>query len=99
MLLQSLVDFIERFRALMQSYPDEKRHPLVAGSDDWDKTITPTLVAWGKVADNLRTDYVSMRCIIEAVYCMGYERGQRQAACEPLTFTVADDQPGASGEH
>ena len=79
---------LEVYKGFMDEWPDGKRHRLVADCEDWDK-ITPALVSWGNMLGAaIGTQNANMilglqplnRCLIEAVYCMGYERGKRERA-------------------
>ena len=83
--------------------PDAERLPLIVASEDWHQ-ITPALETWatalettvslghtGRVCDLIRV----LRVIIEAVYVMGYERGQREARNPLPVFVVAEEQEPA----
>lgn len=71
---------------LMGRLTDAKRHPLVADCDDWD-AISQALVEWGDLAGRSPRHYElcmpSLRVLVETVYCMGHERGKREAR-EPM---------------
>ena len=96
--MNALEEQFEVIKALLRKWPDEKRHPLVADSADWDE-ITPAIVSLGNLqgtaiqANNMSLLVASMevdRCIYEAVYCMGYERGKKS---RPMpAFVVAEEE-------
>ena len=74
-------------RRLGKMFPDEKRHPLVSESKDWDEDIIPALTAWVTgllmVSEGPRPDTAYMlvpmlRVLAEAIYMLGYERGKRE---------------------
>ena len=68
-------------RELGRMFPDEKRHPVVEESEDWDESIIPALTAWVaallQVLGGARPDTVYMlvpmlRVLSEAIYMLGY---------------------------
>jgi len=80
---------------LFKDYKDDRRHPIVAESNDW-KRLTPTLVEWGMTVRTLanmgRLDvdmvFPQLRVLMETAYVMGYERGRTE---RPMpTFMVAE---------
>ena len=90
-------------RFLKSIPPDAERLPLIVANEDWDN-ITPALEDWAttleafvmsrqasRVCDLMRV----LRVIIEAVYVMGYERGQREARNPLPVFVVAEEQEPA----
>lgn len=94
--MDNISDFSKVFREFFEKYPDEIRHPLVVESKDWE-VITPVLVALGEsqeyaiVVGNIALLNALggiTRCIMEAIYTMGYERGKIE---EPVqSFIVAE---------
>lgn len=64
-------------RSFIKEFPDEKRHPIVDGCDDWD-TIPIVLHAWGQGAKPRELAVPMLRVITEVIYCMGYERGKKE---------------------
>ena len=78
-------------RDLLTKFPDNKRHPLIAGSKDWDTEISPALYEFGELWG--KPDPVSwllmMRVAIETIYMMGYERGKAEKPM--LEFLVGEE--------
>ena len=79
---------------ILTDYPDEKRHPLIVGSNNWENLITPALKEWTEliqfmpmpVAGNL------LRCVIEAVYVMGYNKGKSPKDNILSKFVVSEEK-------
>jgi len=101
--MYDVADFKTTFQEFMERWPDAQRHRLVAGSADWEK-ITPILVSLGNAQDfALGTDNYPLmmvlakmdRCIYEAVYCMGYERGKNE---KPMPVFVVAEEKGENDE-
>lgn len=68
-------------------FPDERRHPVIAESKDWEEHIIPALVAWcgalQQVSEGARPDTIHMlipmlRILTEAIYVLGYNRGKHE---------------------
>ena len=80
-------DLFEPLRELGRMFPDEKRHPIVSESEDWDELIIPALVSWSEalqqVSKGARPDTIYMlipmlRVLTEIIYMLGYERGKHE---------------------
>ena len=70
------------FDKMNADYPDSVRHVLIADSAD-GASISELLEAWGIVAtcgmEQLELSFPMLRCIAEAIYVMGVQRGRRES--------------------
>ena len=74
---------------LLNHYKDDVRYPLVVDCADWDDKIRPALDEVLQViphGDPSGT-WNFLVTFMEAIYCMGYERGKRE---ETLTFQIIE---------
>ena len=80
-------DQLSTLHRLGEMFPDEKRHPIVQESKDWEEHIVPASVEWcetlQQVLESGRPDTVWMlipmfRVLSEIIYVLGYERGKRE---------------------
>ena len=80
-------------------YSAQKGSALTADNDDWDNKIIPSLDGFDELRASGRATPEglanALRCIIEAVYKLGYERGQREARNPLPVFVVAEEQEPA----
>ena len=86
---------IDACRKFLANWPNERRHPLIAENTDWE-TISPALLSCGALIEYARNSptalyhaYGTMRCIVEAAYCIGHERGK--ASRPALEFIVTEE--------
>jgi len=76
---------------ILYQYRDDVRYPLVVDSTDWDGKIRPALDEILQIiphGDPSGT-WNFLVTFMEAIYCMGYERGKRE---KTLTFHMIEGE-------
>jgi len=73
-----------RFEQLLETYPDDIRHPLTRDSDDWDNVILPVLSEYLIMQPFLmiygfESNADTLSCLCQAIYTMGYNRGKNES--------------------